>query len=177
MLALYMTLLEDERDIPSFRRLYRTHHDRMMRMALRFFPKDQKAAEDAVHESFLKIIENFPKISEISWEELGPYVVTIVKNVSLNMLKKQKRLVLTDDWAAFEGAEAPSTEDGFGRLVALIRAMPETYRTALEMRFVLEMDYREIAKVLGISESAVANRVSRGRKLLMEKLKKEGYEP
>ena len=175
MLALYMTLLEDERDIPSFRRLYRTHHDRMMRMALRFFPKDQKAAEDAVHESFLKIIENFPKISEISWEELGPYVVTIVKNVSLNMLKKQKRLVLTDDWAAFEGAEEPS--DGFGRLVALIRAMPETYRAVLEMRFVLEMDYREIAKVLGISESAVANRVSRGRKLLMEKLKKEGYEP
>ena len=175
MLALYMTLLEDERDIPSFRRLYRTHHDRMMRMALRFFPKDQKAAEDAVHESFLKIIENFPKISEISWEELGPYVVTIVKNVSLNMLKKQKRLVLTDDWAAFEGAEEPS--DGFGRLVALIRAMPETYRAVLEMRFVLEMEYREIAKVLGISESAVANRVSRGRKLLMEKLKKEGYEP
>lgn len=175
MLALYMTLLEDERDIPSFRRLYRTHHDRMMRMALRFFPKDQKAAEDAVHESFLKIIENFSKISEISWEELGSYVVTIVKNVSLNMLKKQKRLVLTDDWAAFEGAEEPS--DGFGRLVALIRAMPETYRAVLEMRFVLEMEYREIAKVLGISESAVANRVSRGRKLLMEKLKTEGYEP
>lgn len=175
MLALYMTLLEDERDIPSFRRLYRTHHDRMMRMALRFFPKDQKAAEDAVHESFLKIIENFSKISEISWEELGPYVVTIVKNVSLNMLKKQKRLVLTDDWAAFEGAEEPS--DGFGRLVALIRAMPETYRAVLEMLFVLEMEYREIAKVLGISESAVANRVSRGRKLLMEKLKEEGYEP
>ena len=108
---------------------------------------------------------------------MGPYIVTIVKNVSLNMLKKQKRLVLTDDWAAFEGAEAPSTEDGFGRLVALIRAMPETYRAALEMRFVLEMEYREIAKVLGISESAVANRVSRGRKLLIEKLKEEGYEP
>ena len=69
MLALYMTLLEDERDIPAFRRLYHTYHDRMMRMALRFFPKDQKAAEDAVHESFLKIIENFSKISEISWEE------------------------------------------------------------------------------------------------------------
>ena len=175
MLALYMTLLEDERDIPAFRRLYHTYHLGMLRMALRFFPKDQKAAEDAVHESFLKIIENFSKISEISCEELGPYVVTIVKNVSLNMLKKQKRLVLTDDWAAFEGAEEPS--DGFGRLVALIRAMPETYRAVLEMRFVLEMEYREIAKALGISESAVASRVNRGRKLLIEKLKEEGYEP
>ena len=177
MLALYMTLLEDERDIPAFRRLYHTYHLGMLRMALRYFPGDQQTAEDAVHESFLKIIENFSKISALSCEELTPYVVTIVKNVSLNMLKKQKRLVLTDDWAAFEGAEAPSTEDGFSRLVGLIRAMPETYRAVLEMRFVLEMEYREIAKALGISESAVASRVNRGRKLLIEKLKEEGYEP
>ena len=108
---------------------------------------------------------------------MDPYVVTIVKNVSLNMLKKQNRLVLTEDWTAFEQAEERPPEDGFGRLVGLIRAMPETYRAALEMRFVLEMEYREIAKALGISESAVASRVSRGRKLLIEKLKEEGYEP
>ena len=177
MLALYMTLLEDERDRRAFFRLYQKHYNKMMQVASRYFPGDQKNAEDAVHESFLKIIENFSKISEISCEELGPYVVTIVKNVSLNMLKKQKRLVLTEDWAPYERPAETSPEDGYGRLVALIRAMPETYRAALEMRFVLEMEHREIARVLGISETAAVNRVSRGRKLLIEKLKEEGYGP
>ena len=61
--------------------------------------------------------------------------------------------------------------------MSIIRAMPETYRAALEMRFVLEMTHKEISKALGISETAAANRVSRGRKLLIEKLKEEGYEP
>ena len=93
------------------------------------------------------------------------------------MLKKQKRLVLTDDWTAYERAAETSPEDGYGRILALIRAMPETYRAALEMRFVLEMEYKEIAKVIGISETAVTARISRGRKLLIEKLKGEGYEP
>ena len=176
MLALYMSLLEDERDKDRFRRLYDKHYNKMMQVAKRYFPGDQ-AAEDAVHESFLKIIENFSKISEISCEELEPYIVTIVKNASIDMLRRQKRLVLTEDWAPYERPAETSPEDGYGRLVALIRAMPETYRAALELRFIHEMEHREIARVLGISETAAMNRVSRGRKLLIEKLKEEGYEP
>lgn len=177
MLALYMTLLEDERDKQRFCALYHKFYFKMMQVASRYFPGDQKNAEDAVHESFLKIIENFSKISEISCEELEPYIVTIVKNTSIDMLRKQKRLVLTDDWTAYDQAVETSPGDGHGRILALIRAMPETYRAALEMRFVLEMEHREIARVLGISETAAVNRVSRGRKLLVEKLKEEGYEP
>ena len=55
--------------------------------------------------------------------------------------------------------------------------MPETYSAALEMHFVLGLEYWEIAHLLDITESAVASRVSRGRVLLIERLKKEGYEP
>ena len=72
MLALYMTLLEDERDKLRFLRLHAKYYNKMMQVASRYFPGDQKGAEDAVHESFLKIIQNFSKISEISCKELGP---------------------------------------------------------------------------------------------------------
>lgn len=177
MLALYMTLLEEERDRETFFRLYQKYYNKMMAVARQYFPDDQKGAEDAVHESFLKMIENFSKISEISCEKLPGYIVTIVKNQSIDILRKQKRLVLNDDWTPYERAAEQAPEDGYGRLVALIRAMPETYRAVLEMRFVLEMEYREIAKVLGITESAAASRVNRGRKLLMEKLEEEGITP
>ena len=65
MLALYMTLLEDERDKVRFRRLYDKYHKKMAQVARWYFPGDQAGEEDAVHESFLKIIEKFSKISEI----------------------------------------------------------------------------------------------------------------
>ena len=48
--------------------------------------------------------------------------------------------------------------------------MPEAYRAALEMRFVEERSYQEIAQALGLSETAVKSRVSRGRTLLLRQL-------
>lgn len=54
--------------------------------------------------------------------------------------------------------------------VELIRQMPEAYRAALEMRFVEERSYQEIAQALGLSETAVKSRVSRGRTLLLRQL-------
>ena len=60
-------------------------------------------------------------------------------------------------------------------IVDVIRSMPETYRAVLEMRFVEERSTREIATALGLSERAVDTRISRGRALLVEKLRKEGY--
>lgn len=176
MLALYMMLLEDEEDKRRVQFLYNTYYGKMVAVAKRYFSNDQRRAEDAVHESFLKIIENFSKISKISCEELPGYLVIIVRNQSIDILRKEKRLVLTDDWMPYERPAEAEPGDVFGRLVSIIRAMPETYRAALEMRFVLEMEHREIARVLGISETAAANRVSRGRELLIEKLLEEGYE-
>ncbi|MGN0969499.1 MAG: RNA polymerase sigma factor, partial [Evtepia sp.] len=56
-----------------------------------------------------------------------------------------------------------------------IRAMPEQYRTILELKFVLEWRDKDIARYVGLSESAVSTRITRGRKLLQEALRKEGY--
>ena len=60
-------------------------------------------------------------------------------------------------------------------IIDTIRSMPETYRAVLEMRLVEERTTREIAAALGLSEGAVNTRISRGRALLAEKLRKEGY--
>lgn len=177
MLMLYMMLLEDEGDRLRFQFLYNTYYDKMMAVAKSCFSGDQSRAEDAVHESFLKIIENFSKFPEISCEDLPGYLVIIVRNQSIDILRKEKRLVLTEDWTPYERPSEVSPEDGFGRLTAIIRTMPETYRAALEMRFVLEMKYKEIAKALCISESAATSRVRRGRELLKKRLQEEGYEP
>ena len=79
-----------------------------------------------------------------------------------------------EDWEAFAAqAESGEAED----IVAVIRAMPETYRAALEMKFLQERTDREIARALHLSEGAVRVRISRGRALLQKKLREEGYAP
>ena len=57
----------------------------------------------------------------------------------------------------------------------LIRALPEQYRTILELKFLWEWTDRAIAQAVGLSVDAVSARVSRGRKLLQQKLREAGY--
>lgn len=71
--------------------------------------------------------------------------------------------------------QVPADEGGFRSLVECIRAMPEGYRRVLELRFVTEWSYAEIARELHISEGAVKTRISRGRQMLIGRLEKEGY--
>lgn len=60
-------------------------------------------------------------------------------------------------------------------LVNLFAKLPLSYRSVLEMKILLGYSDKEIATHLGISETAVSTRASRGRTLLREIIRKEGF--
>jgi len=51
-----------------------------------------------------------------------------------------------------------------------LEQLPENLRTALQLREYTELNYKEIGKVVGITEGNVKVRVFRARKLLEEML-------
>ena len=65
-------------------------------------------------------------------------------------------------------------QSSYHDIVKLFGRLPETYRAALEMRLLLDYSGKEIANHLGISETAVNTRISRGRVLLRELAEREG---
>lgn len=56
-------------------------------------------------------------------------------------------------------------------LQAALDALPEAFREAVWMRDVEEFSYGEIAEVLGVPLGTVMSRISRGRRLLFERLR------
>lgn len=173
MLLLYLSLLESPQQQEALQTIYQKHYPAMMSTAQRYFPEDRTAAEDVVHNSFLRIIQNYSAISQVPQEKLPTYILIIVKNEAIDMQRKQKRVTFLEDWTPVEAPDSGSEAD----VLTVIRSMPETYRAILELRFVLGLGYQEIADRTGLSLSAVTGRISRGRKLLIEKLKEEGYTP
>ena len=173
MLLLYLSLLESPQQQEALQTIYQKHYPAMMAAAQRYFPEDRTAAEDVVHNSFLRIIQNYSAISQVPQEKLPTYILIIVKNEAIDMQRKQKRVTFLEDWTPVEAPDSGSEAD----VLTVIRSMPETYRAILELRFVLGLGYQEIADRTGLSLSAVTGRISRGRKLLIEKLKEEGYTP
>ncbi|MBO4914513.1 MAG: sigma-70 family RNA polymerase sigma factor [Oscillospiraceae bacterium] len=170
MLLFLLSTLSDEADRRALYDLYKQYQNAMLRVARRYFPNDTDAAEDAVQSAWLRVVESFSRIFEIPCQKRGAYLVIIVKNESITMLRRRGREVPLDETLAEENGS-----DDSASVIEMIRAMPETYRAALEMRFVEEMSTREIAAALCISEDAASARISRGRRLLTEKLRKEGY--
>ena len=177
VLAALLTLMEDEEERRVFTDLYQRYYDKLAAVAARYFPNDPAAAEDAVHNAFVKVIRNFEKIKEIPGNQLPFWLVSIVKNESISLLRRRRPTVPFEDWADWEQEAEMGADLDYGRVLDLIRRMPETYRAVLELRFVEELEYREIARALHLNEGTVRSRVSRGRALLVEKLREEGIVP
>jgi len=172
MLAIYLTMLETEEDQRRFTRLFEAHEKKIYAVALHILG-NQDWAEDAAQQTWLKLVQNWERVSALPWEETEGYVVTVVKNAALDILRSERKLAaFPEDW------DPPSPEDHqdeYDYLVSLIRALPENYRRILELKCVEEQSNREIAQRMGLKESAVSMRVLRGRKMLWEQLEKEGY--
>ena len=86
--------------------------------------------------------------------------------------RKQKELP-QENWDTFSADVSDPTS--YNELVRLFSQLPPTYRAALEMRLINGYSGKEIAQHLGITESAVNTRISRGRTLLREIAVKEGF--
>lgn len=172
MLVYLLSMLEQPNELARFRQLYQDYHGLMLAVALKILPR-QREAEDAVQNAFVKIIRNFEKISELSCEKLPAYLVSIVKNESITLLRKRhKGEVPLEDWAEYEQPAIVSPR--YRALVEAFRQLPDTYRTAAEMKLLLGYSEREIAKQLGLTESAVSTRISRAKKMLQQIIIEEG---
>ena len=172
MLAICLAMLETEQDQRRFTQLFEAHEKKIYAVALRILG-DPTRAEDAAQQTWLQLAQNWERVSALPWKETEGYTVTVAKNCALDILRAERlTTAFPEDW------DPPAREDRqeeYDYLVSLIRALPENYRRILELKFVEEQTNREIARRLGLSESAVGVRVMRGRAMLKERLEKEGY--
>lgn len=174
MLIFLLAALESEEDRRKFAVIYEQHHTRLENAAM-WILKNQTDAEDAVQNAFMQVIRHFEKISEIPCKDLPFWLISIVKNEALMILRKKKKVILLEDWDAVERGVPDITE--YAKLVELFARLPDTYRAVLEMKYLLGYSYKEISIRLGISETAASTRASRGRALLRKCMEQEGVCP
>lgn len=172
MLEMLLITMESGEDKKRFAALYEEHHAWAERVALRI-TGSQSDAEDAVQNAFLQVIRHFEKIYEIPCDKLGFWIISIVKNEALMIVRRRRREVVLEEDIPAPEADGVSDRQALAHLFA---SLPELYRSVLELKFLAGYSGKEVAKRLGISETAVNTRVSRGRALLREAAEKEGFE-
>lgn len=178
MLALYTSLIEDENDREKFNILYHTYRKRMLFTADSVL-HNKEDAEDAVHDTFIKIARNMKSIGNPDSNETLSYVLKAAKNTAINLSKKNaignKHIQLEDVENISDGQflEKLRIQENFEEVVEAIRSLNGTYRDVMFFHFVQGMKAKDIADLLGRSNSAVQQQIIRGKKKLLEILEND----
>ena len=173
-MLIYLSLLDSEEEISKFELIYNTYKKQMYYTANNIL-KDSHLAEDAVHNAFLRIINNLEKIEDINSHKTKGLIVIIVKNVSIDIYRKNKKErdnnIFIDDLDDINGYDEINKND-IGDLEIAISKLPENYKQVFLLKFSHELTDNEISEILDIKPDNVRKRISRGREKLKNILKK-----
>lgn len=170
-MLIFLSMLETDAERQVFLGLYHEYGNAMLKVSQRYFPNDPSATEDAVQNAWLKVVQNFSKVQNIPCKKRGAYLVIIVKNESISILRKRRQELPFDETLPYKETE----DDDVASIIEVIHRLPETYRAVLELRFVEECTSQQIAQMLNLTEATVNTRIHRGRTLLIQKLREAGY--
>ena len=159
----------------EFRRIYDSAFPVLFRVAYRI-ANSEEAAEDLCQESFFRMYEKnmiFP-----NQEEAKYWLIRVVKNAALNYAKRKERerkayqRAFREDTRQVETGEVQLVKkETKAEIQEALDKLPENMRMALIFKEYAEMNYKEIGRVLGISEGNVKVRVFRARERLAALLK------
>ena len=177
----FLLLIADESNHAKITYIYNKFHDDMIRFAryrlkMCGIPNYYLDAEDIIQNVFMKIIKYIDNIDfSVTEKNLKVYIFSIVTNETTNFCKdhvfidnldEQIDLVSNDDFI-----EKIKIHEQYDKVIKVIERMDERYSVTLMYYYSLEMNVRDIADLMGISEKTVYTRLERGKKLLLELVK------
>ena len=89
-MLIYLSIIETEENKSKFEQIYKKYKQIMFFVA-NMILKDEYLAEDAVHQAFLRIIDNLDKIYKIDCHKTKGFIVIIVENIAIDFYRKRKR--------------------------------------------------------------------------------------
>jgi RNA polymerase sigma-70 factor (ECF subfamily) len=126
-------------------------------------------AADAAQEAMIAIVRSIDRFDGRA--SFGTWTYRIATNASLDELRRRRRRPLPGpadspepaDPAGHVGIDAVAERDA---LDAALAGLAEEFRVAVVLRDVADLDYAQIADVLGVPVGTVKSRIARGRGVL-----------
>jgi len=174
MLGFYLSLIDEPDDKEKFAEIFRSYGNMMFSKAMSIL-HNAALAEEAVQESFLKIAKNISKISDPNCSKTAAFIVIIVRNTALDMLKSEH---INDTEPLDEAIPDISSDtlsriisnDGYNALLNAVNGLDSIYSDVLILKLVYGYDTASISKLMNIPVKTADSRIYRGKKLLMTKL-------
>lgn len=149
--------------------------NKLFRLVLRI-TLNREEAEDIVQDTLIKVWNNREQWSEI--ESIEAYCLKIARNLSLDHIKKAgnqndslDNTPLEEADNSFNPYEKVIQRDQIDLVKQLIDRLPEKQRSCMQLRDFEGKSYKDIAKILDITEEQVKVNIFRARQAIKSKYK------
>jgi RNA polymerase sigma-70 factor (ECF subfamily) len=143
----------------DFEDWYDAQHPRLF-ASLLVLSGDRDIAQDATAEAFVRALQHWPRVQAMAAPDGWVY------RVGVNVMRRNARRRgferrLLRRLNADDLVPAPA-----GEVWDLVRALPDRQRMAVVLRYVADLEEREIAEVMGVARGTVASTLSDARRSL-----------
>lgn len=137
----------------------------LLNVARNILGSDEEA-EDVVQDALLRMWQ----LRDEPIRNLKGFARIVVRNLSLSKVRRKPQ---TADISHADIADEAETErnEQIDRMMELVDALPTMQQTVLRLRHMQEMTMADIATLIGTSEAAVRQSLSRARRSIIEQLK------
>jgi RNA polymerase sigma-70 factor (ECF subfamily) len=154
-------------DSEAFEILYYRYRDWVYNLAWRFTRNDSDSL-DVLQETFTYLLNKFPGFSLRA--SMTTFLYPVVKHIAMNINRKNRRFSSGEDNLGKIPASEEEPAEHRSELAAVLNVLPEKQREVLLMRFVDDMDLKEIATALNIPVGTIKSRLHRA----LETLRQDG---
>jgi RNA polymerase sigma-70 factor (ECF subfamily) len=154
--------LEAAGDLAAFEEIVRMHEKQVLNTAWRLLGRLEDA-QDVAQEAFLRLFSNLKKLDDV--RQIRPWLYRVTVNLCYDHRRRGRNSAsdsLTGQEAASPGLDPEFTWLAQERKVLLERGLatlPEKERAAVVLRDVEGLDTREVAEILGSSETTVRSQI------------------
>jgi RNA polymerase sigma factor (sigma-70 family) len=150
-------------DLAALDTLFARHHGRIFGYLSRWLG-DPSAAEDIVQETFLRVLRQSAKAP--AHDDLLPWLLKIARNLVIDRYRRERGDLVVDDFEQLCDPgpiplEQLTAVENERRLADALTAIAPAHREILLLRAVDDLDYRDIALLLGCTEGAARVRAHR----------------
>lgn len=174
--------IETEYDRSKMEQLYDEYEQLLYRVALSYL-HDEYKAEDAVHDTFLKLIDHLNGIGTVKCPQTKRFLVIIIKNICINMLKNKsgraESYIVNDHEQQFIDAlpdPYSNTEDAYceqydiKQVAEAVSTLPLLLRNTITLYAASGYTMKEIAEIEGCSTETIKKRIQRARMQIRKQL-------
>ena len=157
----------------DFERWYRSEHPRVV-TALAVAGGNIEVAREATDEAFVRAYERWPKVAAM--DSPGGWLYRVAMNELKRRLRRQRleRDLLRRQQQPVTTGPAPIIDP---KMWDAVRSLPKRQRSAVALRYVLDMTEREVASTMGISRGAASATLTAARRNLADVLGENVVEP